>query len=270
MNAGNAKVGQVTAAVRSHLFLLSPNNSGSTFLSQAIARSPNVWSLPVEGQHVLGFAGPSTRGSPWPLIWAGSAESRAHFAEAHYDWERTRKAWYFHAEAKSSDAPVFHTRSPPFLLLADQLAANFRDPRFLIMVRNPYAALEGIVRRRRRAPGLGDGADLPTVAARHLVDCLKLQLENMDRFADLSACFTYEELCADPGGTARKIRQLVPELGAIDLTAEQSVKGTYKEPLRNMNEDQIDRLSSRDVDAATAVFREHLNTLEAFGYGILR
>lgn len=268
MIATSGKVGHVASAVRSHLFLLCPNNSGSTFLSQAIARSPHVWSLPTEGQHVFGFAGPSTRGTPWPLIWAGSAQTTAYFADARYDWERIRKTWYFHAEANNSDAPIFHTRSPPFLLLAGQLNDNFRDARFLIMVRDPYAALEGIVRRRRHVPELGEDPDLATMAARHLVECFKRQLANRVRFADRSLFLTYEEMCSDPGATATKIGRLAPGLGPIDLTQEQSVKGMYKEALRNMNAEQIGRLTAQDAEAATAVFRENLDVLEAFGYGL--
>jgi hypothetical protein len=259
----------VASAVRTHLFLLCPNNSGSTFLSQAIARSSNVWSLPTEGQRVFGFAGPSTAETIWPLIWGGSAQSRAHFADAQYDWERTRKAWYYHAEADHPAAPIFHTRSPPFLLIADQLRDNFSDARFLLMVRDPYATLEGITRRRRRSPTeLGDGAGLATFAARHLVTCFKQQLVNLEALSGRCVFFTYEEMCADPDRVTREIIDLVPDIGGFDLAASQAVKGIYQEPLRNMNHDQIARLCEADRKAATAVFREHLEVFERFGYDV--
>ena len=60
-----------------HLFAISPNSSGSTFLQHALATSRATWNLPREGQAVHGFAEPATwRGAPWhrvPLSAAGPA-----------------------------------------------------------------------------------------------------------------------------------------------------------------------------------------------------
>lgn len=254
-------------AIRKHLFLLCPNNSGSTYLGNAIARSRAVWGLPREGQHMLGFAGPATTHTPWPLIWGGREESLAHFRDSpDYDWERTRTAWYFHASAAREDAPVFFTKSPPFLLIADQLAAHFPATSFLIMVRDPYAALEGIVRRRRGGRDEADGADLPTIAARHLVTCFEAQRANIARLGSSAIFFTYEELCAGPQQIAHRIAQLVPELDDLDLTQRIAVKGLYDEGLRNMNADQISRLSRAAAAQATAVFAAHEDLLAGFGY----
>ena len=48
----------VERAVGTHLFGIAPNNSGSTFLKEALATCRATWNLSREGQHVLGFAGP--------------------------------------------------------------------------------------------------------------------------------------------------------------------------------------------------------------------
>ena len=101
-----AHLEQVTRAVNTHVFILCPNNSGSTYLSRALAASQHVWSLEREGQHVLGFAGPQTLNSPWPLIWGATQESLSHFRDSpDYDWLRTRKAWYVQAQARRPDEP---------------------------------------------------------------------------------------------------------------------------------------------------------------------
>ena len=256
--------------ISEHLFLLCPNNSGSTYLSRALGTSPNVWSLENEGQHVIGFAGPSTMQTPWPLIWAAEEHSLSHFRDSpDYDWERTRKAWYYFATATSENAQVFHTKSPPFLTIADQLAANFSNSKFLLMVRNPYAALEGIVRRRQRSTSLTNPDRLPTVAARHLVTCLDLQRRNEAMLGHAAISFTYEDLCAEPERIATRIAALCPAVGMLDLTQRLAVKGEYDEPLRNMNDQQITRLDDDTLQQANAVFREHRDLLSHFGYSLI-
>lgn len=265
MSEPRKQIDAVEAVVEKHLFLLCPNNSGSTYLSQAIAQSRKVWSLKREGQHTFGFAGPDTANSKWPLIWGAADESITHFAQGQYDWERTRKAWYLQAQSSDVNAPVFHTRSPPFLLIPDQLVASFAKTRFLLMVRDPYAALEGILRRWTRSSQY-PAEELPAIGARHLVTCFEHQRRNRERFAEISAYFTYEQLCEDPADIATRIAALMPELDDLDLTQRLSVKGAYDEPLRNMNADQIARLAPGQIAAATAVFRENESLFAAFDY----
>lgn len=264
------KIEQVAAAVTTHLFILCPNNSGSTYLSRAIAQSRQVWSLEREGQHVLGFAGPQTLNSPWPLVWAADESRLAHFRDSpDYDWERTRKAWYFHATAARDDAPVFHTKAPPFLLIADQLRAAFANTRFIIMVRNPYATLEGILRRWQRTDASARTLDLAEAGARHIVACFEHQIRNIERFYGCSVAFTYEELCAAPDAKAHEIRVLVPGLDDLDLTQRLAIKGTYDEPLRNMNAEQIARLSPEEINRANTVFGPREDILARFGYTLI-
>ncbi len=270
MSELKSDIEQRTAAIRKHLFLLCPNNSGSTYLSRAIATSPHVWSLEREGQHTFGFAGPTTTETPWALIWAGEEETLSYFRDSpDYDWARSKKAWYLQAAAHRHDAPVFHTRSPPFLSIADQLASNFCDPHFLLMVRNPYAALEGIVRRRTRAPLIDNPDNLARVAATHLMRCFAMQKQNIERLGERAIHFTYEQLCADPRSIAFRIEEFMPELGPLDLTQKLEVKGTYDEPLRNMNDDQIARLSQVQLDEANSVFLEHEELLSYFNYALI-
>ncbi|MXP46069.1 hypothetical protein GRI43_01515 [Altererythrobacter luteolus] len=258
------------AAIRKHVFLLCPNNSGSTFLSKAIGTSPAVWSLAREGQHTFGYAGPSTIASPWPLIWYADEESTTYFRNhPEFDWERTKRAWYLQASAENDTAPVFMTKSPPFLLIADKLMANFASTSFLFMVRNPYAAMEGVLRRPRRTGDAGAGPDLPRIAAQHFVNCLRQQKANIAAYGDNSIAFTYEELCASPEKIAARIADLVPELAGIDLTQKLSVKQAYDEPLRNMNEQQIGRLTAEQIKVANEIFCPNADILSHFDYDLI-
>jgi hypothetical protein len=254
-------------AIREHLFVLAPNNSGSTFLTRALGLSPGAWSLPREGQHLSGFAGPSSRGTGTGLLWAANADAIARFSDpAAYDWQRTRSAWHFQATAGHAQAKVLVVSSPPFLLIADQLARHFPDARFVLMVRNPYAMVEGIL---RGTPGGTGNLETASAAARHVVAVLERQSANRAVLGKLAVSFTYEEMCRNPQAISARILELTPALGAVRLDRRVAVKGNYDEDLRDMNAEQIARLNSTTVAVIEAVFDCHRPLFDALGYARL-
>ena len=268
--------------IRTHLFVVCPNNSGSSFLAAALETCRATWRLPKEGQMIRGFAGPVTtraygRERWFPgLLWASEPRWLDLFANPrHYDWPRTRKAWYFHARAHVPDATVFVTKSPPHVLHVEPLVRHFSNATFLFIVRNPYAVCEGICRRYRTRLGarfqrqfVTSGKSLPAAAATHVANCLVWQRRNVETYRDRSIFFTYEEMCAEPAAVARKIEALVPELDDLILHRRLAVK-EYDEMLTDMNARQLPNLDAEDVVAFTRVFREHRDTLDFFGYALL-
>ena len=255
------------ATIRTHLFVISANNGGSTFLRRALEANPAVWSLTGEGQHALGFAGPYTRGSGKALIWNATEDRRAEFADPEaYDWETSRRAWYFQARAQRADAPVFTTSAPPFLLQVDGLRRAFPDARFIFLTRDPLAAAEGIF-RRAHAHVVHPGEDRVDLIAKHLIACLERQQRNIAAHGDVGVALRYEDMCADPAAAAAGIRALVPALEGFTLSGAVAVKGLYNEPLRDMNQAQINRLPQEVRVRLEAAFRAQNAALRAFGYG---
>ncbi len=183
-------------AIGTHLFVVCPNNSGSSFLTAALESCRATWRLPREGQNIRGFAGPVTnralggpKGARWfpGLLWASEQSWLDFFSQpSSYDWPRTRKAWYFHARAHAPDASVFVTKSTQHLLHVEQLVRHFRNARFVFMVRNPYAVCEGICRRYRGLPPHYQrqfetpGRSLSAAAATHVANCLAWQRHNVE------------------------------------------------------------------------------------------
>ena len=295
--------------ITAHLFVVCPNNSGSSFLASALAACRAVWSLPREGQGIPGYAGPVTTRDPELAIWAAGPRSIGLFTDpARHDWARTRKAWYFFARAHDPGASVFVAKSSQHVFQVGQLARHFRNPRFAFMVRNPYAVCEGICRnfRRRfggrRLPRDAGRRSLEETAAAHVVHCLARQRRNVEACGgsasephrDLpsephpgaapGSCrglppspvggsrgvfFTYEAMCADPVGVARRVRSLAPELADLDLRRRLPVKGRYDEMLTDMNARQIARLTAGQVATFNRVFHEHRDALDYFGYELL-
>lgn len=253
--------------VTTHLFVISPNNSGSTFLKEALATCRATWNLKREGQWALGYVGPMP-GTSYRLLWASTRRLIDLLSDASaYDWPRTRRAWYFQAYARAPRASVFVTKTPSHLLLVDELARHFANAKFLFTVRNPYAVCEGICRAKLGRPSVP--VDLPERAARHVVACLERQRRNIEAHRSRGVFFRYEELCADPERVASEIRALVPELDDLNLRQRLPVKGHYDEILTDMNARQIARLEPEQIGVFNGVFRAHRATLAHFGYEIM-
>ena len=254
--------------VRTHLFVISPNNSGSTFVTRALETCREVWRLPREGQHMLGYEGPDLLSDGKELIWAADPEYLAAMRDhGLYDWEKARKAWYFQARAHRPDASVFVTKAPPFLIVVDQLRQAFPNARFVFLARNPYAVIEAIC--RYHGGRFGSRSEALATACSHILTCLTIQRDNIGQYADICIDLTYEELCAQPAEAALRVRQMVPELHDLDFDRTLAVKGQYNERLRDMNADQIARLSASDIAMISERFSGYEELLGSFGYGIM-
>ena len=267
--------------IETHLFVVCPNNSGSTFLAAALADCRAAWHLPTEGQMIRGFAGPvpwRPKANPWipRLLWASEQRWIDLIADpGGHDWPRTRKAWYWYARARAPDASVFVAKSTHHVLHVAQLAKHFSNARFLFMVRNPYAVCEGICRRYRtrlaehfRRQFTAPGRSLPATAATHVANFLAWQRRNIEAWRDRSVFFTYEQMCGEPAAVASQIRALVPAIDDLVLNRRIAAKD-YDEVLANMNGRQLANLRAEDVAAFNRVFREHRDTLEWFGYELM-
>ena len=266
--------------VRTHLFCISPNHSGSTFLQLALAACRGTWNLPLEGDQTFGFVGPRPLLLPGlpraSVFWALHPRRLERLADpSRYNWPRNRRVWYFYAYARSPDASVFVVKSPRNLFRLDMLVQHFRNAKFLFMVRNPYAAGEGICRSyRSELPEGGSGTvqtrvSLEECAATHLANCLAQQRRNLQGFADRGVFFTYEAMCTQPERVTQAIQQLVPELEDLNLRQRLPVKVLYNKMLTNMNAQQIARLNPAQIAAMNAVFRPQRELLEHFGYDLI-
>ena len=125
--------------IRTHLFVICPSHSGSTFLRKALATSRAVWSLPGEADGMPGCMWPAPLKSPGmprsSKFWAASQARIGRLTEpGGYDWPRNRKAWYFMARARDPRAPVFVAQSARMLFQVEMLVSSLRNARFLFMV----------------------------------------------------------------------------------------------------------------------------------------
>ena len=258
-------ISDIAAKITTHLFVVCPNNSGSTFLSKALSTCRRTMYLEQEGQHT-GFVGPVPAQEDLSLVWgeAGSNYGDVLADDANYDWPAIKNHWYRAARrAYRPEVCVFLEKSPPHIARVHLLAKHFASAKFVFMVRNPYAQVESICRARPNMP------EITRRASEHSLTCLRLQRENIERYSASGVGFTYEAMCAEPAATAESIRQLAPELEDLKLDQEIAVKGRYKERLRDMNAQQIARLTGDQLAILRNTFAPHEALLRHFRYELL-
>jgi len=225
-----------------HLFILCPPASGSTLLWQILRTSPQVASLPGEGQALAReILFNRQRWDPRMPV----------------DWEQVRKAW---EEAWDMSKPVLLEKSPPHLVRARQLEAFFPESHFVVMMRNPYAFCEGIKRRWK--------SDWSYAAiARFWIDWAGHQLANL-RQLRRTLSIRYEDLTADPQEHCRRLVSFIPEL--VELHAEAEFRVFEKtQKIENLNPRQIARLTRGDILEINSVLKDNPELLKGFQYCFL-
>lgn len=230
-----------------HLFLLAPPLTGSTVVQQLLGTSREVTTLPDEGQwlpevrHVLGV------------------EDRWR-AELSVDWPLVRRAFNSYW---SPFRTIRFEKSPPNVLRAMEIQSAFPDSHFLILVRNPYANVEGLLRRGWTAS--------PREAAEFWVRTAEAQADNSDRL-DRALAFTYEELTDKTATFYERLLEFLPQVASLEFggtfTAH-NMTGTPLAGLHNLNQAKIAQLAAESFDEINLVLGRHEPLLERFGYRLM-
>ena len=174
-------------------------------------------------------------------------------------WGEIKQVWESHWD---SDKPVLLEKSPPNLIRSGDIAAHFQPVKFVVMVRNPYAHAEGLMRRNNWKA---------QKAANFAAMCLRKQLDNR-RQLDNTLVLTYESLVADPAKACRELVALQPELADMDHQASfevHSVDGTFNRPITDLNARKIEALSPAAIETMNRIFTAHRETLDAWGYNLM-
>jgi Sulfotransferase family len=229
----------------SYLFVLCPPYSGSTLLWKLLSTSQNVSSLPLEGQFLPELR-QLMRDKPW-----------VH--DQVLPWPEIKAVWESYWDM---DKPVLLEKSPPNLIRTREILAHFDPVKFVVMVRNPYAQCEGLMRRNNFKVKR---------AANFSMMCLRTQLRN-SRELDDTLVLTYESLVQNPAEVCRQLSAFVPELGDLDHNASfeiHSIDGTLNRPITDLNAKKIAALPADTLAAINDIFIHHRDTIEAWGYHLL-
>lgn len=229
----------------SYLFVLCPPYCGSTLLWKLLSTSANVSALPDEGQFLPELSD-VMRDKPWD-------QDRV------LPWPEIKRVWESYWD---SSKPVLLEKSPPNLIRAREIQSHFQPARFVIMVRNPYAQVEGLMRRNGWKERF---------SAHFAMRCLRAQLDNASELDDVML-LSYESLVANPVEACARLAAFVPELDDLDPAASfevHSIDGTLNRPITELNSKKIATLSADSLATMNTVFEQHTDTLAAWGYELI-
>lgn len=242
-----------------YVFILCPNHSGSTVLYFLLSTSKEVstmnWNNNIlEGQiipDVMDYM-PYAKESDKGLFYL---HKEKHQDETKYNWEKIKSGWRKHWDYSKS---VLLEKSTTNLYRKKMLQDNFKNAKFIIMVRNPYAVCEGIKRKH--------GVDVVD-AAEHWLDTAEQQIKNI---SEDSVFFTYEQLCDCTDTVVNKILEYAPEFVFLDYKSKLN-RPRYEKiiGLQNMNDNQIKSLSKLEIKKISSKLSNKKEVVDFYGYNIL-
>lgn len=247
-----------------HLFITVINNAGSKLLVQLVGECQNAITLPKEGERYAQMEACVSR------LWSQTHQRDKMLNEDRYDFDLIKnewgKLWAKSRHFKTANPKIFVEKSPPNVLRAQMYEKHFPNAYFMIMVRNPYAVIEGILRRHNKKRPLDQ-------ATQHWIYTSRKTIENLEVLKH-SVWFKYEDLCDRPKIVTAKIKEFMPELHDIDLrkrlrTHSQLKGGAFMSAPINLNNMQIKNLSKGEIKKIGEQLANNTDLMEFFGYEII-
>jgi hypothetical protein len=242
-----------------YVFILCPNHSGSTVLYFLINTSKEISAMNydnklLEGQlipEVMKFM-PYAKESDRGLFYL---KKEMHKNEKNYNWQEIKNGWRKHWDYSKS---VLVEKSTTNLYRKNILEKNFKNSKFIVMIRNPYAVCEGIKRKHN--------VDV-SYAIDHWIDTADQQIKNI---SSNSLFFTYEELCEKTYSVVNKILLFIPQLKNLNYKIKLN-RPRYEDliGLENMNKKQIEKLTTEDIKKINEKLKYKLDLLELCGYKLI-
>lgn len=242
-------------------FIVGCYNSGTTLLSELLSRHGDISCLPTEGHFITDqFVKDYEVGLP--RNWAGREELfRLTEQDEGPDAVRVKKEWGMRLDLSKQ---VLVEKSPPNVVRTRWLNRHFSPAYFIAIVRNGYAVAEGIV-RKGDPKHLRNGWPFGQSAWqwRRSIEVLEDDAAHLQNLLWLR----YEDLVRDPGRELNRIAEFL-ELPPFkdDVLGDPFRIHERDEPLRDLNQESIDRLTAEQVKEVNAVAEA---ALRRWGYAVL-
>lgn len=176
------------------------------------------------------------------------------------DWAVVKRAFNSYW---SPFRPVRFEKSPPHIVRARQLEMVFENSFFLVTIRNPYAQVEGMLRR--------GWTQSPRSGTEFWISCADVQVRNIEQLKR-NLFFTYEELTEETDTVIQRILSFLPELISLNPVREFNVHNVLGKPiygLMNLNQMKIENLTDREKQEISTVLRSRQDLLLVFGYSLM-
>jgi len=245
-----------------HLFLLSPPLSGSTAIAKLLQTSPHVAVFPKNGE-----------GQFLPEAQSKLFVDQRWNPDFEVDWSGVKKIFF---KYWSPLKPIRFEKTPPQVVRALELEQVFNKSYFLVTIRNPYAQIEGLLRRQWPFGEYGPQTSSappasPKMAAEFWVRVAKHQKYNLEKLQK-TCFFSYEELTETPNQVVEKVLQFLPEISTLDTQAKlhaHNITGESITGLKNLNQEKIDRLTLEQIQDINEVLSQNIEILSFFKYSMI-
>lgn len=232
-----------------YLFILSPPYSGSTLLTQVLSTSKNVSCnnhiATMEGQLLPGVRDFMYKKNRWNK-------------NINYDWKKIKSIWMKYWDLSK---PILMDKTTTNIMRVDEIKKSFKDIYLVLLVRNPYAVVEGIIRRNNKSVEF---------AANFVLKTLKYQKENFEKNKNC-ILITYSEVCDKQSMVKKKIKSLLPEIGELNFNKHFKAHNFKKKSLRitNLNDEKIKKIKASDLILINSFFIKEKELLDFFNFKII-
>lgn len=227
------------------LFILGHPASGSTLLNLLLGTSELCSTFNLEGQFIRSVRSQLFTKDRWN-------------PEKYIDWSFVKKNWMLKWDLMK---PILVEKSPPNLVRALQIQKEFQNAYFIILVRNPYAYIEGARRRRNK------NVPVDILAKRWVFFALK-QMNNL-KVLKRSILLRYEDLTDNKDMVTSKLEELLGQTINIDYNRTYSVF-EKKSNIYNKNNEQIRQIDDSDLRIINSVLLKYKGVLKYYGYEIVK
>lgn len=237
-------------AKNQHLFILSPPFCGSTLLNEIISSSDNVScnnNIGLrEGQHL-------------PIVKDILFTKDRWDTKKKINWQLIHSIWNRYWDKSKG---VFLEKSPPNICRAKKIENEFINARFICLVRNPYAQVEGKMRRYNTSA---------EEAAKLSIQYLKYQKENIEQLKN-TLLISYEDLAENTNNIKKTIITFLPELSDINTKLKfkaHNLRAEKNMAITNLNPEKIAKIKKEDLLIINGVFEKEEKLLNYFNYQII-
>ena len=239
-------------AKKSHkfLFILSPPYCGSTLLTQIISTSKKIscnnYIATMEGQLLPELRKHMYNKNRWD-------ESNV------YDWSKIKSVWMKYWDQSK---PVLMDKTTTNIMRFDEIKKQFDNTYAICLVRNPYAVIEGTMRRNSKSIEF---------AIEFCIKTLQYQKYNIENNKNL-AWITYSELCDNKDQVNKKIRAILPEINDLNFNKIFSAHNFKNKFLKitNLNHEKISKLKKTDISIINKIFSKEKELLDFFNFQIIK
>ena len=243
------------------LFLVGCYNSGTTLLADILGKHPEISGLPTEGHFITDqFVKDYEVGLP--RMWAGREELfRLTECDLGPDPVQVKKDWGMRWNLSKK---ILLEKSPPNTVRTRWLNQHFFPAYFVGIIRNGYAVAEGI-KRKANPLHLRDGWSIEQCALQW-----KRSLEVLEEdsaFLDNFIWVKYEDLVDQTDKELERITDFIKVERFKKFNTKSSIViHERNEPIRNMNQENIERLTDSQILAINEIAGE---TLINYGYQLI-